>query len=255
MNAARAASLTTAPTSAGSCEAVANAPPSVAFADSATSGETDAGMASPSIVRYTATPMLPNSAIPSAPPNSAEVSERPEAAPARSGGADPMMRSVVRVKTGDEPIENTNVAIAKYTIVVAGPTPATITSPRPESANPQPMRCEGRTRRASLGVTNDPTMNASIHGNIHSPASNGDSPRMSWRYCGRKKKPPNIMRIVRPYVASDAANAGVWKRRMSISGSSSENWRLTNSTPRLTPATMAITAVMVTPSCAISLSP
>src|SRR2546423_11482587 len=45
--------------------------------------------------------MLPKTAMPSAPPNSAHVAEMPEAAPARSGGADPMMTSFVRVKSGD----------------------------------------------------------------------------------------------------------------------------------------------------------
>jgi len=41
----------------------------------------------------------------SAPPSSAPVSEIAEAAPARSGGAAPMMRSFVSVKTGAIPSE------------------------------------------------------------------------------------------------------------------------------------------------------
>ena len=45
-------------------------------------------------------PRLPNTAIPSAPPSSAAVSEMPEATPARSGGALPTISSVVRVMTG-----------------------------------------------------------------------------------------------------------------------------------------------------------
>src|SRR5688572_18915799 len=129
MKAGRAASVSAAPSSAGSCAAVAMAPPSVAFAASATSGEILGGMTSPTIARYTATPILPNTAIPSAPPNSADVSEIADAAPARSGGADPMIRSVVKVNTGETPTENTNVDSAKTTNPVVGPSPAIITKP------------------------------------------------------------------------------------------------------------------------------
>ena len=44
-------------------------------------------------------------AIPNAPPSSDPVSEIAAAAPARSGGAAPTMRSVVSVTTGERPIE------------------------------------------------------------------------------------------------------------------------------------------------------
>ena len=43
--------------------------------------------------------------MPSAPPSSDAVSEMPDAAPARSGGAEPTMSSVVREKTGARPSE------------------------------------------------------------------------------------------------------------------------------------------------------
>ena len=51
--------------------------------------------------------MLPISAMPSAPPSSALVSDSAEAAPARSGGADPRMMSVVNAATGVSPREKT----------------------------------------------------------------------------------------------------------------------------------------------------
>ena len=56
--------------------------------------------------------MLPNTAMPKAPPNSAPVSEIPEAAPARSGGALPTMTSVARVPTGATPSVRTTEAIS-----------------------------------------------------------------------------------------------------------------------------------------------
>ena len=56
--------------------------------------------------------MLPNTAIPNAPPNSALVSDIAAETPARSGGADPMIRSVVSVTTGAMPIEITPVTNA-----------------------------------------------------------------------------------------------------------------------------------------------
>src|SRR5882762_8312931 len=59
--------------------------------------------------------MLPKNAMPSAPPSSAHVSEIPEAAPARSGGAEPMMTSLVSVNSGDPKNVNTNVATANRT--------------------------------------------------------------------------------------------------------------------------------------------
>jgi membrane protein implicated in regulation of membrane protease activity len=46
---------------------------------------------------------LPKTAIPNAPPNSALVSDSPEAIPARSGGAVPTTRSVAIVNTGAKP--------------------------------------------------------------------------------------------------------------------------------------------------------
>jgi len=47
--------------------------------------------------------------MPSAPPNSEQVSEIAEAAPARSGGAAPMIMSFERVNTGERPREKTTV--------------------------------------------------------------------------------------------------------------------------------------------------
>ena len=52
-----------------------------------------------------AIPILPRIERPSAPPSSEAVSEMPDAAPARSGGADPTISSVVSENTGARPSE------------------------------------------------------------------------------------------------------------------------------------------------------
>ena len=104
-NAPRATSSRAPPIPRGSCPTTPTAPPSVSRATTAAPAGTPAGRSPASSPRYTAMPMLPRTAIPSAPPSSAPVSEIPDAAPARSGGADPTIKSVVRVNTGASPRE------------------------------------------------------------------------------------------------------------------------------------------------------
>jgi hypothetical protein len=58
------------------------------------------------VMRYTAVPMLPRIAMPSAPPSSELVSDTAAAAPPRSGGAVPTVMSVASVNTGARPSEN-----------------------------------------------------------------------------------------------------------------------------------------------------
>ena len=60
---------------------------------------------------------------------------------------------------------------------------------------------------------------------------------------------------MRPYVASDALNAGTRKRRRSISGSGRTSCRLTNMTPSATPTRIDRIAVASIPLWAIRLRP
>src|SRR5688572_18755840 len=126
MNAARAASPSASPGVPARRSATSRAPGSVASAARIASAVTPGGIASPSTLRYTATPILPNTAIPNAPPNSALVSDIADAAPARSGGADPMIRSVVSVNTGATPIESTTVTNANAGNPTVASIPASI---------------------------------------------------------------------------------------------------------------------------------
>ena len=123
--------------------------------------------------------------MPSAPPSSELVSEIAAAAPARSGGAEPTIRSVPSVITGARPREK----IVVPTTMPVRPLSATrdsATRPSAATISPVPISQGGRTRRPSAGATMDPTMNPADQGNVHSPAASGDSPRTSWRYCPMK---------------------------------------------------------------------
>ena len=74
--------------------------------------------------------------MPNVPPSSLPVSEMPEAAPARSGGAEPTIRSVVAVNTGASPRETTQEAATR--IVRSADPPTRVSTPRPMAASPRP---------------------------------------------------------------------------------------------------------------------
>src|SRR5688500_11871780 len=139
-NACRATPSSASPTWPGSCVATAAAPPRVSRAAPAASSGTPAG--SPALIpaRYTMTPMLPRTDRPRAPPSSAAVSDMPVAAPARSGGAEPTMSSVVRPNSGASPSEITTDE-ATTSQASPGPVPARlrISRPRPAISSPAPM--------------------------------------------------------------------------------------------------------------------
>ncbi len=73
--------------------------------------------------------MLPRIEMPSAPPSSDAVSEIPDAAPARSGGAVPTMSSVVSVNTGASASEMRTDAATTTARPSAPPTWVSSTSP------------------------------------------------------------------------------------------------------------------------------
>src|ERR687891_2007325 len=120
--------------------------------------------------------MLPKAAMPSAPPNSAAVSEIPAAAPARSGGTEPMIRSLVSVNIGDVPSEKTVDPIT--TSVNPEPGPTWVNTPKPMAASTRPaaITTDGRTWRTIDGVRLEPTTNERAQGSVQRPASSGDRP-------------------------------------------------------------------------------
>src|SRR6478752_6235398 len=102
--------------------------------------------------------MLPSTATPSARPSSAAVSEIADAAPARSGGADDTIKSVVSVIVTEIPAKMTAIAVATVAApgatlsanIIAKPIMLTIT---PE----QTTRATGQ-RRIRRGAIRQPIM-------------------------------------------------------------------------------------------------
>src|SRR4051812_6774252 len=124
--------------------------------------------------------MLPKIATPNAPPISAHVSEMPDAEPARSGGAEPIMTSFASVNTGDEPKERISDANANsHRSSRVGPSRANMKKPADDSRSPQKIRCTGRMRRDNGGVANEPRMKPIAQGTLHSPPRNGERPSTS----------------------------------------------------------------------------
>src|SRR6266545_2470225 len=91
-----------------------------------------------------ATPMLPRIAMPSAPPSSPPVSEIPEAAPARSGGAELTTRLVVAVNTGASPSDTSSEAPARIARSASCDPPTRVSTPRPTAPKPHPAQDAGR---------------------------------------------------------------------------------------------------------------
>src|SRR5262245_31700234 len=112
--------------------------------------------------------MLPKMAMPSAPPNSVLVSDNPEAAPARCGGADPSTIPTTRLVTGANPSPNT----ADPATTTASPSEAVwvrTANPAAATARPAAIAYAGRSQRANSGVTSDPPISPAMVGSIHRP--------------------------------------------------------------------------------------
>src|SRR5205823_8119947 len=124
-------------------------------------------------------------------------------APARSGGADPTTRSVVRVSTGARPSEKTTDPVTRRARP-AGPT--RVNNPRPTAASVKlaAMTKAGRNHRASTGVSKDPATNPAEDGSIYRPAASGDRPSTSCRYWVMNSRVPNPTKKLSRLVVSAA---------------------------------------------------
>src|SRR5256885_17088352 len=134
--------------------------------------------------------MIPRMAMPSAPPNSALVSDSADAAPARSGGAAPTTRSVARVSTGASASEKTTDPVTR-SARPAGPSRVNSHRPAAPSAMQAAMTKAGRNRRASTRGSKDPRADAGEEGSIHNPPASGGKPHTSRRDRGMEKKGPD----------------------------------------------------------------
>jgi hypothetical protein len=192
--------------------------------------------------------------MPSAPPNSALVSDRAAAAPARSGGAAPVTRSAARVSTGARLSENTTEPATRR---VRPAVPSWVNSPNPAAArvSPAAMTKAGRTRRVSTGVSMAPRTDPAEAGSIHRPAARGDRPSTSCRSWAMKSRAPNPAKKLSRLVVSAAVNAEDRKSRRSSSGSASRCCRRTNTAPAASPAATDEAGLQPKPSRASCLSP
>ena len=98
-------------------------------------------------------------------------------------------------------------------------------------------------------------MNPTAEGNDHRPASSGESPSTSCRYCATNRKYPNAMKMPSTFVVSAALNARFRNSPRSIIGSSSDRCRRTNTTPSTAPMTIVTIGRRSMPSWAICFSP
>src|SRR3990172_865146 len=105
--------------------------------------------------------------MPSAPPSSAPVSEIPEAAPARSGGALPTISSVVKLNTGESASEMTTDADTMEARPEEPPTWVSSTSARDANIKQTASTYAGRKRCTNRGATFEPTMKPIAEGNDH----------------------------------------------------------------------------------------
>ena len=191
--------------------------------------------------------------MPSAPPNSAPVSEIPDAAPARSGGAAPMIRSFVSVKTGESPSEK---------ITEAATRSRTLELSRPEGehseadgrrASPRVITSAGRTA-TSAGASIEPTMKRE-RGQRPQPGDERREAEHELEVLGDEEEDAEEDEDREHVDASEALNAGTRNRRRSMSGSASVAGGRRRRPPIATPARIAASGSQFRPSWAICLSP
>src|SRR6266404_6931391 len=80
------------------------------------------------------------------------------------------------------------------------------TKPTAAMMSPAQMSCVGGNRRASTGTIMEPATKDTNDGSDHRPASRGESPSTSCRYCATKTNAPNTAKVPTMYVASAAVN-------------------------------------------------
>jgi hypothetical protein len=134
-------------------------------------------------------------------------------------------------------------------------TRVSIAKPTAASARPPAITNAGRTRRTASGASIEPAMSPPEEGTVHRPATRGESPSTSCRYCAMKRNIPAITKMLSANAASEVLKAGTRKSPRSINGSANSRCLRTKAAPTASPAAMESTASHPTPSWAICLSP
>src|SRR5258708_37934667 len=161
--------------------------------------------------------MLPRTAIPSAPPNSALVDEIEAAEPARSGGAAPTMASGTSATRGPAPNPVTTDPATK-TGRPPIPTSASTAKPKAQTSRPATITTVRGAQRTSVGASMEPVMTLIAAGRGHKPAWRGDRPTTSWKYWAVKNDAANITRALSMKSARLALKAGTRNSRKSTRG-------------------------------------
>src|SRR5262249_36368975 len=127
--------------------------------------------------------------------------------PARSGGAEPMMVSVVNVAAADPPRAHRVQPSATTTAACAPPTRACTANPT-AATDSSPARATGKPSRCDkTGLNIGPAIASAEAGSESSPACKGDRPRTSCKYWLTSTNEPNDTNTFSTFVANATLNA------------------------------------------------
>ena len=168
--------------SSGSWAAAPIAPPRVSPAARASVSLNPLGMAVSIWLRYSAAPILPITAIPSAMPSSVAVSDVAEAAPALRAGAALTTMSVPRIIIGMTPTPMMVMPAISRGICDGFCTGSINSRPIDAITSPALTSFQWGSRPASLGTSNEAAVCSTAGGSITSPDSSGDRSSTPCRY-------------------------------------------------------------------------
>src|SRR3954452_8958125 len=156
--------------------------------------------------------------MPNAPPSSVAVSDRADAAPARSTGAAATTMSVPNAPTGATPNPMSDVPITNNAKLERGPSGATTITPTAARPSPAATTSPGEVRRESQGASIAATISAITSGNSHSPVTKGPMSCTSWRYWATNRSAPETTKTEAIIAAKAATNIDDRNSARSTSG-------------------------------------
>ncbi len=119
--------------------------------------------------------------------------------------------------------------------------------PTAATASPRPIDRPGPTWRVSSPITAMTAIDATVAGSSAAPASSGEKPRTSCRYCEKKNRSPVSAKTDSEFATTAPAKAGMRKSCRSISGVARMRWRRTNHHPAPMPTSAATGTVQSAP--------
>src|SRR3954452_1530235 len=193
--------------------------------------------------------------MPSAPPNSEQVSITAEAEPARSGATAPTTDSVTCDITITRPAASSPAPVSTPDSDHSARTWVRTTYPDAASTNPAPITYARSILPASTEASGAAIATPTDGASDHSAAVSGLSPCTSCRYCVMNTAFPTSASEATVLAASEPLNARLRNIPSLSIGALAVRCRCTNSTPNTSPATIATTGNIDTPFAASSLIP